>query len=382
MATPLRYALIFLLWAMVAVIYAPLIPAALTLISPALSLTHWQALFADPQLPQALLATLVSTTIAAVGALLIALLVIVALWPWPKWQRMCARLPWLLAIPHVAFATSALLLFAEGGLLYDYFPYFTPLMDKLGIGLGLTLAVKESAFLLWILAAVLSEKRLLQQVIVLDSLGYSRWQCLNWLLLPSVAPALAMAMLATFIALLLLLLWLEWGPQRRQLWLWLPILLPALPLVAGQYTLALWLNLDGSWTAVVWGHLLWVMPWMLFILQPAWQRIDSRLILIAQTLSWSRAKIFFYVKCPLMLRPTLIAFAVGFSVSIAQYMPTLWLGAGRFPTLTTEAVALSSGGSNGIFAAQALWQLLLPLIIFALTALVAKWVGYVRQGLR
>ena len=48
---------------------------------------------ADPQLPQALLATLVSTTIAAVGALLIALLVIVALWPGPKWQRMCARLP-------------------------------------------------------------------------------------------------------------------------------------------------------------------------------------------------------------------------------------------------------------------------------------------------
>lgn len=196
MATPLRYALIFLLWAMVAVIYAPLIPAALTLISPALSLTHWQALFADPQLPQALLATLVSTTIAAVGALLIALLVIVALWPGPKWQRMCARLPWLLAIPHVAFATSALLLFADGGLLYDYFPYFTPPMDRFGIGLGLTLAVKESAFLLWILAAVLSEKWLLQQVIVLDSLGYSRWQCLNWLLLPSVAPALAMAMLA------------------------------------------------------------------------------------------------------------------------------------------------------------------------------------------
>lgn len=196
MATPLRYALILLLWAMVVVIYSPLIPAALTLISPALSLAHWQALFADPQLPQALLATLVSTTIAALGALTIALLVIMALWPGPKWLRMCARLPWLLAIPHVAFATSALLLFAEGGLVYQVFPFLTPPMDKLGIGLGLTLAVKESAFLLWILAAVLSEKRLLQQVIVLDSLGYSRWQCLNWLLLPSVAPALAMAMLA------------------------------------------------------------------------------------------------------------------------------------------------------------------------------------------
>lgn len=141
--------------------------------------------------------------------------------------------------------------------------------------------------------------------------------------------SLTMGLVATLIALVLLLLWLEWGPQRRQLWLWLPILLPALPLVAGQYTLVLWLNLDSSWTAVVWGHLLWVIPWMLFILQPAWQRIDSRLILIAQTLGWSRVKIFFYVKCPLMLRPALIAFAVGFSVSIAQYMPTLWLGAGR-----------------------------------------------------
>ena len=83
-----------------------------------------------------------------------------------------------------------------------------------------------------------------------------------------------------------------------------------------------------------------------------------------------------------MLRPALIAFAVGFSVSFAQYMPTLWLGAGRFPPLTTEAVALSSGGSNGSLATQALWRLLLPLIIFALTALLAKWVGYVRQGLR
>lgn len=169
MATPLRYVLIFLLWGVMAAIYAPLILAVFTLATPAMSLTNWQALFADPQLPQALLATLVSTSIAAVGALLIALLVIVALWPGAKWLRLCARLPWLLAIPHVAFAASVLLLFAEGGLVYDYFPFLTPLMDRYGIGLGIALAVKESAFLLWILSAVLSEKRLLQQVIVLDS---------------------------------------------------------------------------------------------------------------------------------------------------------------------------------------------------------------------
>ncbi|MNI89232.1 Inner membrane ABC transporter permease protein YnjC [compost metagenome] len=105
-------------------------------------------------------------------------------------------------------------------------------------------------------------------------------------------------------------------------------------------------------------------------------------MLIAQTLGWSRERIFWQVKCPLLLRPTLIAFAVGFSVSIAQYMPTLWLGAGRFPTLTTEAVALSSGGSAARLASQALWQLLLPLLVFALSALLSAWVGRCRQGLR
>ncbi|POT57620.1 thiamine ABC transporter permease [Citrobacter amalonaticus] len=511
MATPLRYALILLVWCIMAAVYSPLAPAAFSLIMPALSVEHWQTLFADPQLPQALLATLVSVTVAVVGALFLSLTVIVALWPGAAWPRLCARLPWLLAIPHVAFATGALLLFAEGGMLYRLLPFLSPPFDRYGIGLGLVLAVKESAFLLWILAALLSERRLSQQVIVLDTLGYSRLQCLNGLLLPAIAPALGAVLLAivawsisavdvaiilgpgnpptlavlgwqwlsqgdsdqqikgTLISLLLLvlsgayaltgwllwrawrrtiplisgvrrrtspalpgktfaamlplagvlcclllaatahyssmnaqalsnsllmglassipgliiiLLWLEWGPERGHRWVWLPIALPALPLVAGQYDLALRLEQDGLYTTLIWGHLLWVIPWMLFVLQPAWRRIDPRLILIAQTLGWRRGKIFFAVKCPLIVRPILLAFAVGFSVSIAQYMPTLWLGAGRYPTLTTEAVALSSGGSNGILAAQALWQLLLPLLVFALTALISKWIGNSRQGLR
>ncbi|SQC94187.1 Inner membrane ABC transporter permease protein ynjC [Cedecea neteri] len=46
--------------------------------------------------------------------------------------------------------------------------------------------------------------------------------------------------------------------------------------------------------------------------------------------------------CHRSIRPLLAALAVGFSVSIAQYLPTLYAGAGRFATVTTEAVALSS----------------------------------------
>lgn len=194
--------------------------------------------------------------------------------------------------------------------------------------------------------------------------------------------SLQLGVISGTVALITLFLWLEWGPRTGNRWVWLPIILPALPLVTGQYTLALRANLDGLFLTVIWGHLLWVTPWMLFVLKPAWQRIDPRLILIAQTLGWTRTRIFWQVKCPLLLRPALIAFAVGFSVSIAQYMPTLWLGAGRYPTLTTEAVALSSGGSTTLLATQALWQLLLPLLVFALTALLSLWVGRFRQGLR
>lgn len=146
MATPLRYALILLLWAIMATVYLPLVPAAFSLIAPALSLTHWLALFADPQLPQALLATLVSTGLAAGGALIIALLAILALWPGAGWARLSTRLPWLLAIPHVAFATSVLLVFAEGGKIWQWLPFLSPQPDRYGIGLGVTLAVKEALF--------------------------------------------------------------------------------------------------------------------------------------------------------------------------------------------------------------------------------------------
>ena len=81
-------------------------------------------------------------------------------------------------------------------------------------------------------------------------------------------------------------------------------------------------------------------------------------------------------------RRFLTALAVGFSVSIAQYLPTLWLGAGRIPTLTSQAVALSSGGEVQTLAAQALWQLLLPAVCFTLTALLAWLAGRYRRGLR
>jgi len=180
-----------------AVVYLPLFPAVVLLLPPVFSLENWRALAADPQIPQALIATLVSTLIAAAGALLLALAVVAALWPGSRWRRLCNHLPWLLAIPHVAFAVSVLLIFAEGGELYRLCSICSPMLDRYGIGLGLTLAVKECAFVLWAIYASLPEKDLAQKVTVLRSLGYGRWQALSWLILPAIAPALGAVMLAT-----------------------------------------------------------------------------------------------------------------------------------------------------------------------------------------
>jgi len=511
MAAPLRHALTLLAWGAVGMLYLPLIPGAGLLLAPAFSAEHWRALLGDPQLPQAVAATLVSTLIAVAGALLIALSAIAACWPSRQWRQLSSRLPLLLAVPHVAFATCALLLFAEGGALYRWLPFLSASPDRYGVGVGLTLALKESGFLLWAIYALLGEKRLAEQAMVLQSQGYGRWQCLAWLVLPQLMPQLRIVLLATtawtlsvvdvaqvlgpgnpptlavlawqwlsqgddaqqakgalacllllamlavltllaltlwrgwrrrvpdfsgvrhprpralpgrffafflplcgllcvivlaltsrltapspesllnslwlgalsaLLGALLCLAWLELGHPRLNTLLWLPLILPALPLVAGQYQLALQGVLDGQWLTVLWGHLLWVFPWMLFVMAPAWRRIDPRLTLVARTLGWRRGRIFWQVLCPQMLRPLLSALAVGFSVSIAQYLPTLWLGGGRITTLTTDAVALSSGGDTALLAAEALWQLLLPTAVFLLIALLLRLAGHYRQGLR
>ncbi|HBZ3770246.1 TPA: thiamine ABC transporter permease, partial [Klebsiella pneumoniae] len=64
MAAPLRYPLILLAWGAMAAIYLPLLPAAGELVGAARFPAHWRALFADPQLGQALAATLVSTLLS------------------------------------------------------------------------------------------------------------------------------------------------------------------------------------------------------------------------------------------------------------------------------------------------------------------------------
>ena len=66
------------------------------------------------------------------------------------------------------------------------------------------------------------------------------------------------------------------------------------------------------------------------------------------------------------------AAAVGLAVSVGQYLPTLLAGSGRFPTLTTEAVTLSSGGDPRVIGLYAVLQMALPLAGFTLAMAMAS----------
>ena len=158
-------------------------------------------------------------------------------------------------------------------------------------------------------------------------------------------------------------------PGARR-WLGLATAGPAgLPLADGQYRLALYAGLTvtggPSCGAICCG---WCPDAVYFA--PGRRQRDPRLTVVARTLGWGSTRIFWLLTLPSLTRPLLTAPAVGFSVSIAQYLPTLWLGLAEFRR-SPAAVALSSGGEAQTLAAQALWQLLLPAVCFTLTALLA-----------
>ncbi len=145
--------------------------------------------------------------------------------------------------------------------------------------------------------------------------------------------------------------------------LYLPLLIPQPVFLLGIQTLAVRWHLDGTWGLVLWSHLLFVVPYLFLSLSDAWRQLEPRYLVIARCLGLNRWQVFWRVKLPMLVQPILIAGALGFSVSVALYLPTLFAGAGRVSTLTTEAVSRASGADPRLIGVYALVQALLPLLI-------------------
>ena len=199
--------------------------------------------------------------------------------------------------------------------------------------------------------------------------------------------SLSLALAAAGCALLLCALCLEHEARRKthrsentrnrtqdkaMLALYLPLLLPQTSFLFGIQILLFSLSLEASWIILVWSHMLFVLPYVFLSLSGAWRGLEQRFALTAESLGCSPARRLVSVTLPLLLKPLLTAFALGVSVSIALYAPTVLIGAGRYATLTSEAVALSSGGDRRLVGAFALLQAALPFLFFAVALLVPR----------
>lgn len=190
---------------------------------------------------------------------------------------------------------------------------------------------------------------------------------------------LALATASSATALLWAVAWLEcapaaWDARLRRL-VYLPLLLPSVLWVVGLHRLSLAWGIDARWPGLWLAHSLAAAPYVLIALSPAYQGFDARYAQIAASLRKGHWAFLLRVKWPLLKAALLAALAVGFAVSVAQFLPTLFVGAGRFDTVTTEAVTLASGAQRSLTAAYAWLQWLLPALVFA----AAAWAGRPRR---
>lgn len=170
--------------------------------------------------------------------------------------------------------------------------------------------------------------------------------------------------------------------QRGMFLLYLPLLVPQTAFLPGLQTLMLNIGLDVGRLPVMFTHLVFVLPYVFLSLADPFRAWDARMGTIAAALRASPDRVLWRVRMPMLLRPVLTAMAVGLSVSVGQYLATLLIGGGRVATLTTEAVALASGGDRRAIGVYGLMQTGAALIPFTLVLIVPAIVWRNRKGLQ
>ncbi len=169
----------------------------------------------------------------------------------------------------------------------------------------------------------------------------------------------------------------------RLFWLiYVPLIVPQIAFLFGIQIVLVWLDLDGQWLTLLWSHLMFVVPYLFLSLSGPYRSFDDRYVRQAMVLGGTEWRALWRVKWPMLLRPLCYVTALGFAVSLAQYLPTLYVGSGRFATLTTETVSLSGGGDRRLLGVYALVQWLLPMIIYSLALIIPAWWFRHRHGMR
>jgi putative thiamine transport system permease protein len=212
-----------------------------------------------------------------------------------------------------------------------------------------------------------------------EAVSLSTWMRILPGLATPLRDTLALAAMASIAAVVLALGTLEFqarpggGRAGRALdALYVPLIVPQVAFLFGLSTLFSYLRVDGTFAAVLIVHLVFVFPYALLSLSDPWRSWDPRYGQLVRAIGHGPNAVFWRVRLPMLARPVLTAAAVGFAISVGLYLPSLLIGAGRWPTVTTETVALAAGGDRRLVGATALVQALLPFLGFAVAAVVSS----------
>ena len=168
---------------------------------------------------------------------------------------------------------------------------------------------------------------------------------------------------------------------RIATFLYLPLLVPQVVFISGIAVLAERALLPPSLTLVAAGHFLFVLPYVYLTLQGGYARFDTRWLMLAKTLGASNTVCFWRIRLPLLSSQLVTAVMLGLAISLSLYLPTQILGAGRIPTLTTEAIALVSSGNRSTIGTRALLQSALPTLCFMLALVLPRLIWSRRKGM-
>ena len=137
----------------------------------------------------------------------------------------------------------------------------------------------------------------------------------------SVMIALGSTGLSLVLALMILL---SADTRKHQIFhtgVYIPLILPQVALMMGVQLMLLAAHLPPVLPVVILAHSLFVLPYVYLSLAGAYQRFDWRYAQVARSLGAGFWRRLWRVVLPMTTGPILVAFAIGFAVSMAQYLP-------------------------------------------------------------
>lgn len=210
----------------------------------------------------------------------------------------------------------------------------------------------------------------------LSQLSFALWQEEWFFVQQPLFTSLLIAVISSISGIVIALLALE---LQRINHLWLPdyiwllaILLPQLSMVYGWQIAHTTLGADYHWWWVTLAHLPFTFAYSYLVLRGPFQSLNRHYDLLAASFGYGYWQRWWLIRIALLRPALLIAGPIAFSVSIAQYIPTLMIGAGRVATITTEAVAVASGNQKDITSVYMLLQSALPFVVFLIASLVLQ----------